>query len=282
MCKHLVTLLVLWIPMGCHSLGAGPSFASQGTRYHWGFYNDSKVDLSGVGFVAGRWNMGPGVLTPGSGKTLGSGFRPIPERGVISWPTPDGREHRQEVVIAANAAVLQKQSGTIWFSFDGQRWTVQPLTDAEATRRAAAKVNYPFLDPSDRYAEPGGERAATADSATPAPKPAAKEGPGYTWGFRNASGAAVAGPTVDFPRGDAGATGTVSVVGTVAPGGTAGGGFGVSPVPNTATVSWSAGGVKHKQDVAVPAVENPDTFDGVLWVEFGGGGMVKVVSMKRG
>ncbi len=104
---------------------------------------------------------------------------------------------------------------------------------------------------------------------------------GYVWGFRNASGAPVDGPTVDYPRGDEGATGSLSVVGPVAAGATAGGGFGVSPVPDHATVSWTAGGVEHKERVAVPAVQNPAAFDGILWVEFGPSGAVKVAPMTR-
>ncbi len=115
----------------------------------------------------------------------------------------------------------------------------------------------------------------------PAAKPTATEGPGYVWGFRNASGAPVDGPTVDYPRGDEGATGSLSVVGPVAAGATAGGGFGVSPVPDHATVSWTAGGAEHKERVAVPPVQNPAAFDGILWVEFGPAGAVKVAPMTR-
>jgi hypothetical protein len=115
--------------------------AARNPPYDWGFYNASRQNLREVHMTypygKGRATATAGILDAGGSKINGSGFDPIPPLGTVTWQTPDGQNHQQDVAISGKVPDLERFSGIIWFVYTGDGWVLKTMTYETAWKRAA-------------------------------------------------------------------------------------------------------------------------------------------------
>jgi len=100
-----------------------PPFDPAKMPYDIGFRSVGKGNLDEVELrwaANGRDYMaGAGFLSPGGTKTNGLTNHPppIPEKATLTWKSPDGKHHKEEVAIRALVPDPNHFYGTIWIKF---------------------------------------------------------------------------------------------------------------------------------------------------------------------
>ena len=115
--------------------------------YAIGFANATAEELSRVGAT---WTANGKTLRESAGILVPTGYKefneepdPIPGRAEVSWRTPDGRDHQQQVEVASRIPNLAAFSGTIFFKITDGGVQLVPLTNAERDRLADEHKPYP-------------------------------------------------------------------------------------------------------------------------------------------
>lgn len=144
---RLLGLSVLLLNLGCVSslLGSGPH--ARWPFYAIGFANRTSELLSDVRseWVANGVKYAPsaGFLGTNSTKEDNEAPDPIPESATVIWKTPDGKEHRQTLIVAKKIKNISTWTGTVWFKFTEKGVEVVPLSKKEMDDLADARKDYP-------------------------------------------------------------------------------------------------------------------------------------------
>ena len=152
--------------LGACSLGCGGAdyWHARNPPYTDGFYNATGQELRDVQIdyeVDHKpYRLGGGLMVPTAVASIEFAPDPIPERVTLSWRTPDGELHHQELAVASRVPDLKHFSGTLYFCISQDGLRVVPVTYDEEHRNAVrgirrvidekAKAVQPDTQPSTR------------------------------------------------------------------------------------------------------------------------------------
>lgn len=150
-CMHAITaftgICVLCLSSGCVELSHDSGWHVRSPEYEIGFANRSSLFLTEV---TAEWDDGAkkraldvGKLRQGSIATVSDAPDPIPTTATALWTTPEGKIHRQNVVVAKKIQDIATWTGTIWFKFTDDGVEVVPLSKKQMDDLADAHREYP-------------------------------------------------------------------------------------------------------------------------------------------
>lgn len=147
MTTFLLLTLLAWSFPGCGPLllDAGPHARSP--EYAIGFANRTPVEYTEVRV---EWTSGGVKYSPSAGRLSTDSRKedneapdPIPDSATVVWKTPNGKEHRQTVIVAKKIKNIATWTGTVWFKFTDNGVEVVPLSKKEMDDLADARKDYP-------------------------------------------------------------------------------------------------------------------------------------------
>ena len=147
MTSDLLTAFIVFLCVGC-----GSSIFDSGPHARWpdyamGYANRTKGTLSDVGahwkWKGQDYEWGGGEFGLGTIKQYHGAPDPIPASALVTWKTPDGKQHSQTVEVAEKIPNISWWAGTIWFKITDNGVEVIPLSDQEMHKLAQAQKEYP-------------------------------------------------------------------------------------------------------------------------------------------
>ncbi len=132
---------------GCGHLFYGSESHPRWPNYAVGFANRTKAELSGVSAIwtwrGIDYSMPCGRLNVGSTAEDFEAPDPIPPEITVIWKTADGKEHRQDMVVAKKIPNIVTWTGTVWFKFTEIGVEVVPLSKEQMHKLAQEFKQYP-------------------------------------------------------------------------------------------------------------------------------------------